>query len=66
VRDQAAALERALADHLRAAGHEVLGDHPRPGQCDQATYSEVCRLVDERLAAIDRSDAVRSLASAGR
>lgn len=54
VRDQAAALERALADHLRAAGHEVLGDHPRAAKCDEALCKEVCRLVDERLAVLDR------------
>ncbi len=54
VRDSAAALERALADHLRAAGHRVLGDHPRAAACDEALCGEVCRLVDERLAALAR------------
>ncbi len=50
VRDQAAALERALADHLRTAGHEVLGDHPRAAEYDDALFREVIRIVDERLA----------------
>ena len=51
VRDKAAALERALADHLRRAGHEVLGNHPRLAQCDEVLCAQICRLVDEKLGA---------------
>ena len=34
-RDKAAALERALADHLRAAGHTVIGTHSPGGSRDE-------------------------------
>lgn len=48
-RDQAGALERALADHLRAAGHEVIGNHPRAIACDEKLCADVCRVVGEKL-----------------
>lgn len=49
LRDQAAALERALAAHLKAAGHEVLGTHPRVTACDETLCAEVCRMISEKL-----------------
>jgi len=49
-RDQAAALECALAEYLRAAGYEVVGVHPRAGACDSTLYEEICRIVDQRIA----------------
>lgn len=54
VRNRMAALERALADHLREAGHVVLGTHPRQAEYDEALCERVCRLVDERLATLER------------
>jgi hypothetical protein len=48
-RDQVAALERALADHLRARGYTVLGSHPNARPCDQGLFEQVRRVVDERL-----------------
>lgn len=48
-RDQVGGLERALADHLRDGGHEVLGNHPRAITCDAKVCAHVCRLVDEKL-----------------
>jgi hypothetical protein len=48
-RDKAAALERALADHLREAGHTVIGTHSPGGSCDERLRKQVCRLVDEKL-----------------
>ncbi len=51
-RDQAGALERALADHLRAAGHDVLGNHPREAPCNKELCDQICRVVDEKLGAL--------------
>ena len=51
-RDQTGALERALADHLRAAGHTVIGSHPSAIPCDEKLREQVCRIVDERLGAL--------------
>lgn len=51
LRDQAGALERALADHLRAAGHAVIGTHPRSVPCDEKRCDQLFRLVDEKLGA---------------
>lgn len=47
-RDQAGALERALADHLRS-GHEVIGHHPRAIACDDKMCADLCRIVDDKL-----------------
>jgi predicted component of type VI protein secretion system len=55
-RDQVAALERALAEHLRGAGYEVLGDHPRSAKYDEALCGEVCQVIVERLVALNRAD----------
>ena len=51
-RDQTGALERALADHLRAAGHDVIGNHPRALPCDEELCEQICRVVDEKLGAL--------------
>jgi hypothetical protein len=51
-RDQAGALERALADHLRAAGRTVIGSHPPAVPCDEKIREQLCRLVDEKLGAL--------------
>jgi hypothetical protein len=48
-RDQAGALERALADHLRASGHNVIGSHPPKAPFDKELCAELCRVVDEKL-----------------
>jgi len=49
LRNKAGALERALADHLRKAGHDVLGGHSRVADCDDNLCSEFCRNADDRL-----------------
>ena len=49
LRDEAAALERAVADHLREQGLTVLGAHPRAARPDAALLREALRLVDECL-----------------
>jgi hypothetical protein len=54
VRDHMAALERALADHLRAGRHDVVGTHPREGKHAKKLCGHICRLVDEKLAVLDR------------
>ena len=51
VRDKAGALESALADYLRAAGHRVIGTHPRAVSHDVKVFAQVCRLVGEKLGA---------------
>jgi hypothetical protein len=43
VRDRVAAHERALADHLRVAGYDVLGSHPREAPFDATLHDEICR-----------------------
>jgi hypothetical protein len=48
-RDKVAALERALADHLRAAGHEVIGTHGRPRPHDAEVLAKICEMVAARL-----------------
>lgn len=51
-RDQFGGLERALADHLRASGHDVIGTHPRVTPCDDKLCLEICRVVDQKLDAL--------------
>jgi hypothetical protein len=55
IRDQAGALERSLADHLRGEGHEVIGTHPRAIACDENLRAKVCRVVAEKLGPPKRS-----------
>jgi hypothetical protein len=51
VRDQLAALERAVADHLRNRGYDVLGDHPKPGAVDPDLWRRVLRVIDTEFTA---------------
>jgi hypothetical protein len=46
IRDQMAALERALADHLKEKGYVVLGDHPKPGSVDPGLWIEVLGVIE--------------------
>ncbi len=46
-RDKMAAMERALADHLTARGHTVLGTHPRSQQLDHRTRGTFEAIKDE-------------------
>jgi hypothetical protein len=49
-RDQAGALERALAEYLREAGHVVIGKHARGAiECDKKLFVDVCRVIDQKL-----------------
>jgi hypothetical protein len=48
LRDKTAALERALADHLKARGHRVIGTHPRGGAYDADLLTRVCDYVEKR------------------
>lgn len=50
LRDQVAGLERAVADHLREQGYDVLGDHPKPRMVEATLLATVLNLVDEEFA----------------
>ena len=49
VRDQMAALERAVADDLRQRGYAVLGTHPRAGTPDQTVLQQIRALLDPKF-----------------
>ena len=49
LRDQMAALERALADRLRDRKYEVLGTHPRAVPPDAGLFRQVCAIVDPKF-----------------
>ena len=49
IRDETAALERAVADHLRQRGYVVLGTHPRTGTPDQAVLHQIRKLLDSKF-----------------
>lgn len=49
VRNQMAALERAIADELRQRGYELLGTHPRTGIPDQSVLQQVQTLLDAKF-----------------
>ena len=49
IRDQMAALERALADHLKEKGYVVLGDHPKPGSVDHALWTQVLGVIEDEI-----------------
>lgn len=52
IRDEIAALETAVAAHIRKRGH-LLGHHPlKGGAPDPSKLTELCRLVDEHLDAL--------------
>lgn len=48
-RDIVAPLESALAEHLRKAGHSVLGKHPRGRAFDAALFQQVLSLLGRKL-----------------
>lgn len=51
VRDRMAALERAVADHMRSHGYVVIGTHSPTGTVDPELLAQVCAVLDERLLA---------------
>lgn len=52
VRDQMAALERAVADELNRRGYVVLGTHPRASTPDQAVFQQLRALLDPKFPVI--------------
>lgn len=48
-RDIVAPLETALAEHLRRAGHTVLGKHPKARPFDDALFQKVLSLLEGKL-----------------
>ena len=46
IRNQMAALERAIADELKQRGYDVLGTHPRRGSPDQAVLQQLVGLLN--------------------
>lgn len=52
VRNQMAALERALADKLCERGYVVLGTHPRAGSPDQSLLQQIQTLLDSKFPVI--------------
>ena len=52
LRNQMAALERAVADDLRGLGYLVLGTHPRVGSPDPSLLSQVRVVINRRFPAI--------------
>lgn len=46
LRNQMAALERAIADELNHRGYKVLGKHPRSGLLDSTFLQEVMALLE--------------------
>jgi len=56
VRDQMAALERAIADDLQQRGYVVLGTHPRAGTLDQAVLQQLRALLDPKFPSVTESN----------
>lgn len=56
VRNQMAALERAVADELRRRGYLVLGTHPRAGSPDQSVLEQIRALLDSKFPVIAGPD----------
>jgi hypothetical protein len=56
VRDQMAALERAIADELRQRGYVVLGTHPRAGTPDQSVLRQLRALLDPKFPVVAASN----------
>jgi hypothetical protein len=50
LRDQMAALERAVADELRQHGHLVLGTHPSVGIPDQLVLGQIRTILSTKFA----------------
>jgi hypothetical protein len=49
IRNEVAAIERALADWFRGRGYKVLGSHPRPGLVDEGKFKEVTKAFSRRF-----------------
>jgi hypothetical protein len=49
IRDQVAALERALADFLRQRGYDVRGSHPRAVAPDENLIAQVRAIVESKF-----------------
>jgi hypothetical protein len=49
IRNQMAALERAVADELRDRGYDVFGTHPRAGTTDQVMLNQVLALLEAKF-----------------
>lgn len=52
IRDQMAALERAVSDEFRRRGYVVLGTHPRAGAPDQVVLQQIRTLLDPKFPAV--------------
>jgi hypothetical protein len=53
IRDQVAALERALADFLRQQGYVVPGSHPRPVAPDEQIFAQVRNIVESKFPPVE-------------
>jgi hypothetical protein len=53
MRDQVAALERALADFLRQQGYDVPGSHPRPVAPDGQLFTQVRTIVESTFPPVE-------------
>ena len=60
VRDQMAALERAVADDLKDRGYEVLGTHPRVGKPDSSLVAQLRTLLEDRFPQVRPNNAIHS------
>jgi hypothetical protein len=49
MRDQVAALERALADFLKQQVYDVLGSHPRRVEPDEQLFAQVRNIVESKF-----------------
>jgi hypothetical protein len=52
VRNQMAALERAVANQLKQRGYLVLGTHPASGSPDQSVLEQIWAVLDSKFAII--------------
>lgn len=52
IRNQMAALERAMADHLKERGYSVLGTHPKKGAPDETLLAKVIAILDDKFPAL--------------
>ncbi len=44
-----AALERAVADHLKEKGYVVLGGHPKTGPVDSKLWTQVLGVIEDAI-----------------
>jgi len=59
VRNQMAALERAIAEEMRRRGYVVLGTHPRTGSPDNSLLEQIQALLDSKFPIIAGPTAAR-------